>query len=247
VIAAPTLWPGEAFAAFPLASHLHERWGCPVHVLNDVSAAGYAYREPERTDFCVVTVSSGIGHKVFVDGRPVVGPSGLGGEIGHVTAPGGHYDVTCDCGGSGHLGAIASGRGMTASARRAARDDPEGFAGSTLAERCGSIDRITAEVLAAAFRANDGWATRVVRACSEPLGWMLAMLHAAVGVEDFIIIGGFADALGSGFCAELAACAEHECWRPARPWREMISLGDLGGVAGLIGAGRFAVRSGAAA
>lgn len=243
VVRAPTLWPGETFAPYPLEAYLRSRWHPRVVVVNDVTAAGYAFVTEVRRDFCIVTVSSGVGHKIFVDGHPVVGRSGMGGEIGHVRAPGAFAHVPCDCGGAGHLGAVASGRGMTAAARRAALDDAAGFAASSLAAAGGPAGGITADDLARAYRGGDAWAAGVVQACTAPLGWILATMHAAVGVEDFVIVGGFAEALGPAFLATVATTAAESSWAPSRTWPEMIQAGGLDGTAGLVGGGRLSARS----
>src|SRR6185312_8922728 len=105
ILAAPTLWPGVPIEPFTLGARLERAWpGLRVRVLNDVTAVGLAYVAGGRESFCVVTVSSGIGHKVFLDGRPVTGPSGRGGEIGHVVVDPRPEAPECDCGGRGHLG-----------------------------------------------------------------------------------------------------------------------------------------------
>lgn len=120
VLAMPTVL-GPASQS-PCPFDLGERIGSrlsdmPIKVLNDVSAAGYRF-VPEGSDFALFTLGSGIGLKVFIDGQPRVGPHGLGGELTHMV-----FDVNsdaplCDCGGRGHLGALASGRAWE---RRAAR------------------------------------------------------------------------------------------------------------------------------
>jgi C7-cyclitol 7-kinase len=80
-----------------------------VKVMNDVSAAGYRFVQ-NGTDFAVFTLGSGIGLKVFLDGQPRVGPHGLGGELTHMVFDARPDAPLCDCGGKGHLGALASGR-----------------------------------------------------------------------------------------------------------------------------------------
>ena len=55
-----------------------------VHVLNDLTAAGFFYVSQGHSDFCVTAVGSGIGNKVFIRGRPQIGSQGFGGEIGHL-------------------------------------------------------------------------------------------------------------------------------------------------------------------
>jgi glucokinase len=243
VRAAPTLWPGERFAPFSLRDRLEELWAdTPIVVVNDVSAAGYAYAARDAADFCIVTVSSGIGHKVFVHGEPLVGPTGAGGEIGHVALRHGRQGVMCDCGGIDHVGAISSGRGILNLVReRAGRD--AGFASSGLGRACGSPAEITNERVAEAFRVGDRWTVETVRTGVEPLAWALGLVRALVGIERFIIVGGFADALGPGFCEELARAAGSGDWDGSGRWEHWIVPGDLRDSAGLLGAGAVGARA----
>src|SRR5579864_1312327 len=102
-----------------------------VHILNDVSAAAlFVARRSEWDRLMVVTVSSGIGSKVcfrncsnfrLFDKGPYAG------EIGHLTVDQSRDAPLCDCGGKGHLGAIASGRGIEGLARQMAATDSRAF------------------------------------------------------------------------------------------------------------------------
>src|SRR2546427_7668518 len=85
VLATPTVLGGSGGDPFPLQEACEALWpGAAVHALNDLTAAGYRYAAAGLRDFAILTVGSGIGHKVFLDGRPRVGPGGRGGEIGHL-------------------------------------------------------------------------------------------------------------------------------------------------------------------
>ena len=87
-------------------------------VLNDLAAAGFRYVAEGLSDFAIVTVGSGVGHKVFLGGRPLAGVNGRGGEIGHLRVDFSADALACDCGGFGHVGGLASGRGAVALVRR---------------------------------------------------------------------------------------------------------------------------------
>src|SRR5207253_5772742 len=106
--------------------------GRPVLAVNDLTAAGARYVDLGHRDFGVLTLGSGVGGKLFVDGRPLLGSAGYGGEIGHWRVPGAP-PIACDCGGIGHLSALASGRGIVRLARWRADRDPDGFEASGLA------------------------------------------------------------------------------------------------------------------
>jgi glucokinase len=114
----------------------------------------------------------------------------------------------------------------------------EDFERSHLAQCAGSAGAITNELLAECFRAGDEWTVAVVRLAMEPLGWMLAMLRSAIGVPEYVLVGGFANALGPRLCDELAGLAAEASWNVGREWTRSIELGELGNAAGLIGGGR---------
>ncbi|TCR16001.1 ROK family protein [Streptomyces sp. BK205] len=199
VLAGPTLWGGPA-APLPITDILSRRLDVPVVVTNDITAAAWRYASAEPEPFCLITISSGIGHKVFRNGEVLTSDSGHGGEIGHWRVDPREDAVLCECGGRGHLGAIASGRGVLTAARRAAAADSGGFTRSALAGPAhGSPDGITNEDLARAVRADDAFATRVLRECLLPLAMAVNCVFTAIGVRRYLFIGGFAVAVGPRF------------------------------------------------
>lgn len=199
VLAGPTLWGGPA-APLPITDILNRRLALPVVVANDITTAAWRYASAEPDPFCLITISSGIGHKVFRKGEVLISDSGHGGEIGHWRVDPREDAVLCECGGRGHLGGIASGRGVLTAARRAAAADPEAFAGSALAGPAhGTPDGITNEALARAVRADDAFATRVLRGCLLPLAMAVNCVFTAIGVRRYLFIGGFAVAVGPRF------------------------------------------------
>ena len=119
VLAAPTIWGAHQTSPYPLGEDMARAWpGARVKVINDVTAAGYRYLRSSEEEFCIVTVSSGIGNKVFANGRALVGRNGSGGELGHLRVDDSASAPVCECGGRGHLGAVSSGRAVLAYARK---------------------------------------------------------------------------------------------------------------------------------
>ncbi|HZU82777.1 MAG TPA: ROK family protein, partial [Polyangiaceae bacterium] len=237
VLAAPTLWGASGRYPYALDRELMDAWpGTDVRVLNDVTAAGYRYMRGIDDEFCVVAVSTGIGNKVFVRGQPLLGPSGAGGEIGHLQVDASPAAAACDCGGRGHVGAIASGRGVTARAQRRAGLDPGSFAASTLARGGADASTLTAEAIAAAYRGGDPWAGEVVREGADALALAFAAIHLAVGVERFVLVGGFALGLGAPFCEAVQDALAARCWQ-GRARAADVVLGEADGSCALLGAG----------
>ena len=223
VLAAPTLWGAPLASPYGLSDDVARLWPkARVRVFNDVTAAGYRYLRPGE-DFCIVTVSSGIGNKVFVGGSPMLGANARGGELGHLRVVETDDAPVCECGGRGHLGAVSSGRAVLGHARRSA-PAPGGRA-------------LTSGDLVAAFRRGEPWATGIVAHGAAPLGWALAAMHMAVGIERFVLVGGFALALGEGYRRLVAGAAASRCWDGRGDWESWVELGVDDDAAGLIGAG----------
>jgi C7-cyclitol 7-kinase len=246
ILSAPTL-VGEETSIPDLASELTKLTGRPVHLLNDLSAAAwYISEDIDANRFMVVTVSSGIGSKIFDrhSFRKVLDDVPYAGEIGHAVVDSTSNAIMCDCGGRGHLGAIASGRGIERFARRMAEQDAPGFARSACVIKFGATaNTLTNEhhlVPSAVLR--DPWALDVIRTCSQPLAKILLSVVLAVGVEKVIIIGGFALELGEVYLdvlrTELIAACDYKVM--ADHVEELVALGNVKDEACLKGAAIYA-------
>ena len=171
ILQAPTV--AGAAAVPDLAFALGTRTGRTVHVLNDLSAAAWylaEYHDARR--FLVVTISSGIGSSFFDRSHParVLDDPPYAGEIGHFVVDDRDDAVVCDCGGRGHLGGIASGRGIERAARRHAAVDPAGFARSLPASLArGSVLNNEAHIVPSAL-AGDEWTWGVIERCDAAAG-----------------------------------------------------------------------------
>jgi glucokinase len=184
IVQAPTVAGGNH--TFDLPRLIARATGRSVSVLNDVSAAAWHLAEitPVRR-FLVVTVSSGIGAKLFdrCHASGVLDSPAYAGEIGHVVVDDSANAPVCDCGGRGHLGAIASGRGIERIAR----------------ERSGRRELTNEHDIVPAFRANDCWTSALIRECTRPLVRSLLTVAMAAGLERVFLMGGFANALGTPY------------------------------------------------
>ncbi|MDC0713189.1 ROK family protein [Stigmatella sp. ncwal1] len=210
VHSAPTLW-GTTLRSVPLGERLQREFDIPVAVMNDISAAVFRYQPWFNEDFGVITISSGIGNKVFAGGRMLLNKQGLGGELGHHQVVEGDNALPCDCGGHGHLGAIASGRGTERLARLWARREPTRFRDSALWRLTnGEPERIDTHAVVSSILEGDALAGDVLAFGQAHLASCLAMLYNAIGVKRFVLIGGFCMALGEryleGMHAQLARC-----------------------------------------
>ena len=233
VLSAPTLL-GPIADPIPLAAHISALWpGAEVFVMNDLTASGYTAVWEGHRDFAIVTVGSGIGHKVFVDAEPVVGPAGRGGELGHLRVDWSADAIECDCGGRGHLGAIASGRGTLRIVRRHAERHPE-----RARARFGvDPDAITNEDVVRVFRSGNEELRALLRPGIGFLANAFATLHVGIGLEHFRVVGGFAHALGEPYRKELVDHAIPACWSLGQDWDAMITMHSGHDDHALMGAG----------
>lgn len=225
----------------------------PVQVLNDVSAAAWYLTENcDAERFIVVTVSSGIGAKVCDRARPqpVLDDAPFAGEIGHLTVDFSEHAPACDCGERGHLGAIASGRGIERHVRAAALRDPDGFRSSLCARSASGPATLTNEAhIAPAARAGDTWTLDRIREATAPLAAVLAPVVQACGLQRVFAIGGFARMAGTPYQTLL----EEELLRrfaPARfgnPPSRLVRMPDTDDEVCLRGAAVFARAQEAAA
>lgn len=247
VLAAPTVW-GERGTALPLRTLMEERLGLPVVVVNDITAAVWRYvTGPDEAPFCLITVSSGIGAKVYRAGEVLLDAEGHGGELGHWTCDTSPHAPLCECGGRGHLGGIASGRGVLLAARRAAHADPRGYARSALGRLVADPEQLDNPALVEAVRAGDRFATAVLRGGLVHLASAITAVFTAIGVRRFVLMGGFALAIGPRYVALLTDELERlGCFGldPAAI-RRMVTLGVSDDDHGLIGAGRLLAARGA--
>ena len=113
VVLNPPEWPG--WRDVPLRALLERRFGVPVRVDNDANAAGLAEYRFGAGQGCAsllyVTLSTGIGAGIILDGRIYYGKNGLAGEAGHVTVDY-RSEVVCGCGAPGCIEVLCSGNAI---------------------------------------------------------------------------------------------------------------------------------------
>jgi C7-cyclitol 7-kinase len=244
VHSAPTLW-GNAPRGVPLGDLLQRELSVPLVVMNDISAAAYRYEPWFTEDFSVITISSGIGNKVVSAGRLLLNEQGLGGELGHHQVVEGEDALPCDCGGRGHMGAVASGRGAERLARLWARRDSSRFAASALWRLSqGDPDRIDTRALVEALQAGDELARAVLRFGQAHLSACMALLYNTIGVKRFVLIGGFCMALGELYLSELRAeLGKRDLFcLPDEERQAMVRLGERDDDHSLYGLGQYLLR-----
>ena len=224
----------------PLAAPLAERLGVPVVVENDASCAGWGEREAGagrgRDHVLLVTLGTGIGGGIILDGRLFRGRNGFAGEIGHMVVD--PHGPPCVCGQRGCWERFASGSGLGRLAREAAVG---GRADRIVALAGGDPEHVKGEHVTAAAGEGDAEAVAVMR----DFGWWVALglanLANAFDPELFVLGGGLVEAgevllapVRSAF-TRLLDGADH------RPDVGIVAA-ELGEHAGAIGAALLARR-----
>ena len=250
ILTAPPLW-GKVRRPFPLRSLVKKRLKINCEVVNDITAAaaryGFSPLLRKHRWICVVTVSTGVGNKVFdtKSGEVLLDPQGLSGEIGHVTVDLDPQAPVCDCGQRGHLSAIASGRGTVRFAQRWARSHPKEFKNSLMARWTGNRSgKIDGRLLGKGANARDRFSLTVLDQVTLPMAQALGVLVGSVGVEKIIFVGGFALGVGKPYLKSVQnnLLRVGMFGRRSRDIKSLVALGQRDDDSGLIGAGLLVQR-----
>lgn len=231
--------PNIAWRDYPLGKNIQDAVGLPTVVENDANAAGWAEFQfgigRDVKHMVMVTIGTGTGGAIIVNGHLLRGAFGVAGEIGHLKiVPHGHF---CGCGHEGCWERYASGQALTLAARHRAITDPEGS--RTMRELAGEGKKIKGQHVTTAAAAGDPAAIEIL----EELGYWIGMGSASLAAvldPELIVLGGgvaesgelFIDAARDGFLDHLSA-------RGHRP-EARIELAVLGNDAGMIGAADLA-------
>jgi len=185
VLHAPNL---KGFLNFPLKDHLQNKLHLPVALGNDADMAclgewGFGAGKGTR-NMLYITISTGIGGGIIINGQLVVGGAGLAGEIGHMTVdPNG---AMCGCGHPGHLEALSSGPSMARDATAFIEAGEVSILRSVLEEN----GTLTAVDLSEAASKGDELARRVIAKAGSYVGLHIANLSHALNPEAVILGGG---------------------------------------------------------
>ena len=183
------LAPNLNWRDVPLGALLGDRLALPVRLENDANLAAlgeYAYGAGRGESHLVyITVSTGVGCGIVLDGSIYRGAGGGAGEIGHLTvAPGGPL---CNCGNNGCLEAVASG---TAIARQARALVAEGRGAGILAAAGGAPEQVSARTVAEAAGLGAPEAVAILRDAGRFLGLAVAGLINLLNPSALVLGGG---------------------------------------------------------
>lgn len=232
----------SAWREYPLAKRVSQLIGLPIPVVveNDANAAGWAEFRfgagREATDMVMLTVGTGLGGAIIMDGTLRRGRYGVAAEVGHMrVVPDGRF---CGCGHAGCWERYASGSALVEAARAAVVAYPD-RAGRLLDLAEGRPENLRGPDITAAAFEGDPLAIELFADLGRWLGEGAASMTALIDPEVIAIGGGVCAAgevlLGptrEGFKRELSAQGH-------RPEAEIV-LASMGNDAGIVGAADLA-------
>jgi glucokinase len=231
VVQAPNL---PSLVKFPLKSELEQRLGWPVYLENDANAAvvGEMWQGAARgcRDVVSVTLGTGVGGGVILDGKLWRGSHGSGGEIGHTTVDP-FSGLKCKCGNTGCLELFASATAIVRMTREMLSSFPETSLHS---------DELTAEKVYDAGKQGDELALAVFNRFGMYLGIGLANLINLIDPQIIVITGGVVNGWDL-FADEMYRQVEERAFRTTAQ-QVKIAKAECGDNAGLLGAARLALQ-----
>jgi len=163
----------------PIADMLKSRFKRTVPVLNDAVAGAVAEQKFGSGAGCArlayITISTGVGAGIVIDGKPLLSSGGLAGHVGFTSSP--QSNRTCGSGRYGTVESVASGKAIAdISAESGHTDDPV--------------------KVFSAFRNGEPWAVKIVSQSATAIAELTADLAAILDIERFVIGGSVGLAAG---------------------------------------------------
>jgi glucokinase len=239
VVFAPHLsWRHE-----PLRETLQKRVAVPIFVDNDANAAVWAEWKfgaaQGETHVMMITLGTGIGGGILINGEVQRGRFGIAGEFGHMqVVPGGHR---CECGNRGCWEQYASGNALVREARSLVSANSP-IASDLLDRVEGHPSNLTGPLITEAARDGDPTARELLAEIGNWLGVGIANLAAAFDPGTFVIGGGVSAAGDLLLASARETFKRRLTGRGYRPEARIVAA-QLGNDAGLIGAADLARRT----
>lgn len=235
--------PNLRWAQVPVRTLLQASTGLPVVVENDGNVAAWGEHRFGAgrgiADMVLVTVGTGIGGGIVIDGHLFRGAHGAAGEIGHLNAvPDGR---PCGCGRNGCWEQYASGNALVREARILAADR-RSEAGLLLSLGDGTPEGVEGHQITEAASAGDPIAIEAFATVGTWLGRGLADLAAVLDPELFVIGGGVSESGDLLLASARQTLADKLIGQQNRP-APVLRPAELGNRAGIVGAADLARQS----
>jgi glucokinase len=218
---------------------LEEWFHCPVHILNDANAAAFgewmAGDKVGIQDMIYITVSTGIGAGIISGGRLIQGTNQSAAEFGHITID--RSGPLCACNNRGCLEMYTAGHSIARRAQASIQSgEPEAAAIAAL--NGVEPEQVTAEHVAAAAKAGNKLAVRLLADAGEALGCGIVTFAHLLNPAAIVIGGSVSQSGPLLFDPMLAAVRRYGIPKIVEPIT--FSPSSLGGTAGVIGAALWA-------
>ena len=233
----------KGWSNIPLVDEIKRRTNRPVVIENDANAAGFgeywngAAKGTAVRDMIMLTLGTGVGSGVVVDGKVIHGGGGLAGEAGHmIVVPGGRQ---CPCGQRGCLEQYASASSVGRRAIEALEaSGPDAVSSSLRLTLAQDRTKITSKLVYDAANAGDALAKKITDETSYYLGIACVTLCRILDPQMIVFAGGLSLAGEPFFAAVRKVVAENSWKLPVKP-AEIVPA-KLGNDAGFIGAAAVA-------
>jgi len=229
------LTPNLGWVNMPVRQRLSDGLGLRTAIDNDANCAvlGEWWQGAARGTRIAIglTIGTGIGGGIIIDGRLYHGASDIAGEVGHMTIDA--NGRRCKCGNYGCVEAYASGPNI---ALRAVEALESGSASSLASYVGGDLHQVTAQIVYQAAHEGDALALEVVKETAKFLGAAVGNLINIFNPEAVVIMGGVTLA-GESLFEPLRREVSRRAFKPAVQVCRIVP-GELTGVAGVYGAAR---------
>ncbi|MBP3380501.1 MAG: ROK family glucokinase [Ruminococcus sp.] len=221
------------FKNTPMVKYIQETIDKPVFIENDANAAAYgeyvAGAAKGAKNAVCITLGTGVGGGIIVDGKIYAGSNFAGAEIGHTVI---EVDgAQCSCGRKGCFEAYSSATGLIRMTKEAIAADPEGIMAKLAAER----GKVNARTAFDAMRAGDAGAKAVV---DKYIKYLAAGITNTINIfqPDVLCVGGGVSNEGDPLLLPMKAIVEREVYTRNSEKNTKIVIASLGNDAGIIGA-----------
>lgn len=234
------------WAEFPVRDDIERRLGTKVFLENDANSAAMGEKwlgaGRDYNDMCMLTLGTGVGGGLVLNGRLWQGMKGMAGELGHTTAfPDG---IRCGCGNNGCVELYASATGVMRMAREAIAN---GTAPELEAASRGNVEFSSKIIYQMAIQ-GDKAAQQIYNTMGKALGIVLANMVNILNLPMYVLGGGVAsawDAFSPAMFAEMKQrsfmykITAPDYVKPGDNKKTIVTRALMGSDAGLFGAARL--------
>lgn len=218
----------------PLGAYLEEKLGLPVRVSNDANCAALGEVKAGAAKDCrncvMITLGTGVGGGVVMEGRIFEGGHAGGAELGHTTLIAG--GEPCTCGRNGCFEAYASATALIRDTKRAAQANEK----SMIWRLCdGDLEKIDGKTVFDAMQTGDETARRVVKQYLTYLGEGIVNMVNIFRPDKVLLSGGVCNQ-GKNLTVPLQEYVQKNSFAKEKGYVPEIAIATLGNLAGILGA-----------